>query len=69
MISDVMHETVANLDHYLNDPVYAKTYTGELRQRILRLRNEAEGIRVLLDTPPGSPNLTADNVVEFPPTT
>jgi hypothetical protein len=36
----------------LLDPVFADTYTGELRERIIRLRDEADKIRENSDTPP-----------------
>ena len=52
MISDVLSETVNSLDHYLNDTDYYDIYTGELRDRIVRFRNEAKAIRDFLDEPP-----------------
>ncbi len=52
MISDVLSETVNNLDHYLSDPKYDDTYTGDVRDRIVRLRNEAKAIRDILDISP-----------------
>jgi hypothetical protein len=51
MISDILAQAVDDLDHYLND--FDRTYTGELRDRIIRFRNEAEYLRSLLDVPPG----------------
>jgi hypothetical protein len=51
MISDILSQAVVDLDHYLNDPNF-HTYSGELRERIIRLRDEAEYIRVVLDTHP-----------------
>ena len=53
MISDVLVECVNELDHYLNDQIFDDTYQGERRYRIIRLRNEAEYLRGLLDVPPG----------------
>lgn len=53
MISDVLYQAVDDFDHYLNDPIWDDTYTGEIRERIIRLRNEAEYLRGLLDVPPG----------------
>jgi hypothetical protein len=53
VISDVIYETVISLDCYLNNPTYDDIYQGESRERIIRLRNQAEDLRVLLDTPPG----------------
>jgi hypothetical protein len=52
MIGDIISQTVVDLDHYLNDPNFDRTYSGELRERIMRLRDEAEYIRVVLDTHP-----------------
>jgi hypothetical protein len=49
MISDILFETVEGLDHYLNDPVFERTYRGELRERIIKLRNEAEKLQIELD--------------------
>ena len=53
MISDALCDCVNALDHYLNDHSFDDTYQGELRDRIIRLRNEAEYLRGLLDFPPG----------------
>ena len=53
MISDVLCECVSKLDHYLNSRTFDDTYQGELRERIIRLRNEAEYLRGVLDVPPG----------------
>jgi len=55
MISDVLHETVDELDHYLNCPTFADCYKGKLREQIVRLRDEALYIARVLDTPPGAP--------------
>jgi|SRR5580704_6327134 hypothetical protein len=52
MISDILFQCVVELDAYLNSPTYDRTCQGDLRERIIRLRNEAEYIRVILDTPP-----------------
>jgi hypothetical protein len=54
MIGDIISQTVVDLDHYLNDPNFDRTYSGALRERIMRLRDEAEYIRVVLDTHPSS---------------
>jgi hypothetical protein len=53
MISDILSECVTDLDHYLNCPTFDDVYERELRDRIIRLRNEAEYLRGLLDVPPG----------------
>ena len=52
MISDVLSETVNKLDHYLSTPDYDDTYTGEIRDRIVRFRNEAKALRDILDISP-----------------
>jgi hypothetical protein len=53
MISDVLCRAVDELDWYLNNPTFNDIYQEELRDRIIRLRNEAEYLRGELDTPPG----------------
>ena len=52
MISDILFQSVIDLDHYLNDPNFDRTYNGEIRDRIIRLRDEAEYIRAVLDAHP-----------------
>jgi hypothetical protein len=52
MISDILSQAVVDLDHYLTDPNFADTYTGEVRERVVRLRDEAESLRAVLDTRP-----------------
>ena len=52
MISDVLPQTVDDLDHYLNDSFWDKVYSGELRKRIIRLREEVDEVRVLIDATP-----------------
>jgi hypothetical protein len=53
MISDVLSEAVAEIDRYLNDDTYG--YDGsELHERIVRVRNEMDLLRILLDTPPAA---------------
>jgi hypothetical protein len=56
MISDILSQMIDDLDHYLVNPDYDDTYKGELRERIIRLRGEAEYIRAVLDTPPCEPS-------------
>jgi len=55
MISDALSEFVHCIDDYLNDPDFDRIYEGEPRDRIIRLRNEAEYIRFLLDALPRCP--------------
>lgn len=52
MISDVLHEAVNEIDRYLNDPVFATSYTGELRDHIVKVRDEMHSLRAELDAPP-----------------
>jgi hypothetical protein len=54
MISDILSEGVTDLDHYLNCPTFDDVHERELRDRIIRLRNEAEYLKCLLDVPPGA---------------
>ena len=51
MISDILCEMVEGLDRYRNDPNYDAMYRGALRERIIRVRDDAEYIRFVLDTP------------------
>jgi hypothetical protein len=53
MISDILHKAIGDIDYYLNDSFWDGVYSGELRERMIRLREEAESIRAVLDTPPG----------------
>ncbi len=52
MISDALFDAVKRVDHYLNNPIFDHTYEGELRERVIKLRNEMEAMVVELDTPP-----------------
>jgi hypothetical protein len=61
MISDVLSKTVDDLDNYLNDPFWDKVYSGELRERIIRLREEVDEVRVLIDGKPGKTREQATN--------
>jgi hypothetical protein len=49
MISDVLYDAIEGLDHYLNDRTYDAVYTGELRQRIIALRDEMHALYEELD--------------------
>jgi hypothetical protein len=51
MISDILSRTVTDLDHYLNDVNFDRTYGGEAREGLIRLRDEADN-RCVLDLPP-----------------
>lgn len=50
MISDVLFDAAADLDYYLNDRTFASIYTGPLRERLVKLRNEMDAIRAELDS-------------------
>ena len=52
MISDVLSQAVDDLDHYLNDPFWDHIYRADLRERVIRLRDEAKYVQILLDTHP-----------------
>jgi hypothetical protein len=52
MISDIISQTVVDLDRYLTDPNFDGTYTGEVRERVIRLRDEADNLRAVLDIRP-----------------
>jgi hypothetical protein len=49
MISDVLSQMVVDIEFYLSDSTFDHIYNGELRERIIRLRDEAEYIRSVLD--------------------
>ena len=52
MISDILFQSVIDLTIISTNPNFDRTYNGEIRERIIRLRDEAEYIRVVLDTYP-----------------
>jgi hypothetical protein len=52
MIADVLSEAHAHIQSYLGDPIYAETYSGELRAEIERVMAEMESLRQKLDRPP-----------------
>jgi hypothetical protein len=52
MLFDTLTHALNEIDYYLNNPTYASIYTGELRDRVMRLRNDMNQIRIDLDTPP-----------------
>jgi hypothetical protein len=52
MISDILSQMVDDLDHYFRNPDFDHVYIGDTRERIIRLRDEADNIRAVLDTPP-----------------
>jgi hypothetical protein len=54
MISDVLFESVDNLDGYLESPICDDVYVGEFREVLLKLRGELVSVQRFLDAPPGS---------------
>jgi len=50
MISDVLSEAVEKIDHYLK--YYDYVYLGELREHIIKLRNDMDAVREELDKMP-----------------
>lgn len=53
MISDVLADAIVSIDSYLDNPAYAEVYSGDLRKRIIKLRNDMATVQAELDTPPG----------------
>ena len=52
MISDILFDANAHIQSYLDDPIYAETYAGELRAEIERVMAVMESLRQKLDQPP-----------------
>jgi hypothetical protein len=52
MISDVLSEAYLQIQSYLDDPVYAEVYSGELRAEIERVMGEMQSLRERLDRLP-----------------
>ena len=50
MISDVLHDAVSDLDHYLESETYRTVYTGDTRDKIIVVRNAMDALRRELDT-------------------
>lgn len=50
MISDVLSEAVNEIDRYLND--FSNIYGGDLRARIVKVRDDMHSLRAELDAPP-----------------
>jgi len=49
MISDTLSDAVYQIDEYLQ---LEDVYKGDIKDEIIKLRNEMERIRIILDTPP-----------------
>ena len=41
-MSDFLAQAVDDLDYYFNDPLWDDEYNAEFRERIIRMRKEAE---------------------------
>jgi hypothetical protein len=67
MISDIISQTVVDLDRYLTDPNFDGTYTGEVRERVIRLRDEADNLRAVLDLPPAEISVANDHTHQTDP--
>ena len=52
MISDVLAEACDQIREYLEDPVFADTYAGKMRDEIERVVGEMDRLRAKLDLPP-----------------
>jgi hypothetical protein len=52
MISDTLADAVVEIDQYLAD--FPVTYEGDLRERLLTLRNQMDSLRKELDAPPST---------------
>lgn len=50
MISDTLAEAICDIDRYLED--YPETYSGDLRELVLAIREHMDKLRAELDTPP-----------------
>jgi hypothetical protein len=48
MISDVLSAAVIDIDEYLATDIYE----GPIRERIIKMRDEMEAVRIVLDMPP-----------------
>jgi|GEM_PF-1242339 len=53
MISDTLSEAVVDIRRYLDEPVFADVYTGDIRRHIENTVSTMEATRVMLDTPAG----------------
>jgi len=52
MISDVLADAHAQLQSYLDEPIYAEIYSGELRAEIERVMAAMSSLRATLDRLP-----------------
>lgn len=54
MISDVLGEAVTDIDGYLVD--FRSVYSGEVRARIVAVRDQMDALRAELDAQPAFPD-------------
>ncbi len=52
MISDTLFDARADITRYLADPAFEGVYVDEMRERIERLLDEMDAVRLALDTSP-----------------
>jgi hypothetical protein len=62
MISDTLADAVVAIDQYLAD--FPATYEGDLRERLLMLRDQMDALRKELDTPPSTDDIREDSGTE-----
>ena len=67
MISDILSRAVVDLDHYLTDPNFDGTYIGDRRERVIRLRDEADSLRAILDMSPAEISVANDHTHQTDP--
>jgi hypothetical protein len=52
MVSDVLWQAVEEIDVYLRSRYYADVYSGELRTKVVQVRDAMDTLRAELDMPP-----------------
>lgn len=60
MISATLFDAAQRIDHYLNQSEFHDTYQGETRERISKLRDQTDGLRIELGAPPLSDSEVAN---------
>ena len=50
MISDVLHQTIDDIEYYLNDQAFKDVYTGNLKEQIINLKTNMQIVQKELDT-------------------
>jgi len=49
LIRDALSEAIDEIDRYLRE--YPRAYTGDMREKILKVRNAMDELRIELETP------------------